>query len=366
MAQSRINYTESNYLINYDNEVLSWRSTTTYTVNNVVSHNGQQWISLRINSNSEPSRDSSDWAVFTPPQLGYYQRTNLDDIINNFIISHVGPDKVLNRVPRHEVAYWAQRAVQEFSYDIFHAENNIELDLNPNTLQVPLPNDFVSLVRITYTGFDGQEYPAHAAQGVRAKQAILQDENFEYNYDQEGELLYAEEPEGVNRWQDPSNEFAQRDIARNYFYGSEYDEEYNYYSFYSYQGRRYGTDPQYDNRNGEYVLDLVNGIIYFGSEFVNAGTGDDNNIVVSIQYISDGLAENGDLTKVFVPKLAEDAIYASILYNLSKVRPSAAQLAPLYQKEASAKMRNAKIRLTDWKLEEITQVMRGKSKWIKH
>ena len=37
-----------------------------------------------------------------------------------------------------------------------------------------------------------------------------------------------------------------------------------------------------------------------------------------------------------------------------------------YQKEKSAKLRNAKIRLSNIKLDEIVQVMRGKSKWIKH
>ena len=139
-----------------------------------------------------------------------------------------------------------------------------------------------------------REYPAYAAQGTRAKQAILQDDEYQYNYDINGEILYAELDEGVKRWQDPANEFAQRDIARNYFYGSEYDEEYNYYSFYSFQGRRYGTEPQYDNRNGEYVLDLFNGIIYFGSNFagmsgVNRDTGmAEQGFLVNIRYISDG------------------------------------------------------------------------------
>ncbi len=308
--------------------------------------------------------------------LGYYQRLNLEDIINNFIVAYTGEGKILAKIPRHEVAFWAQRAVQEFSYDILHADHNIEVELNPDTLQVPLPQDFVSLVKITYTGADGQEYTAHAAQGTRAKQAILQDDTYEYNYDSDGELLYADQDEGTKRWQDPQNDFAQRDIARNYFYGSEYDEEYNYYSFYSYQGRRYGTEPQYDNQNGEYVLDLVNGIIYFGSDFatsqfssVPTASGSDQNntaYLINIRYISDGLAENGDLTKVYVPKLAEDAVYAFILYRLAMLRASSAAIAPLYKKEASAKMRNAKIRLTDYKLEEITQVMRGKAKWIKH
>ena len=50
----------------------------------------------------------------------------------------------------------------------------------------------------------------------------------------------------------------------------------------------------------------------------------------------------------------------------SKVRPAAAGAAPLYKQEARAKMRNAKIRLTRYNLEELTQVMRGRAKWIKH
>ena len=37
-----------------------------------------------------------------------------------------------------------------------------------------------------------------------------------------------------------------------------------------------------------------------------------------------------------------------------------------YKKDRYAALRNAKIRLSNIKLEEFTQVMRGKSKWIKH
>ena len=36
-----------------------------------------------------------------------------------------------------------------------------------------------------------------------------------------------------------------------------------------------------------------------------------------------------------------------------------------YKKERRAALRNAKIRLSNIKLDEIIQVMRGKSKWIK-
>ena len=36
-----------------------------------------------------------------------------------------------------------------------------------------------------------------------------------------------------------------------------------------------------------------------------------------------------------------------------------------FKQERSAKLRNAKIRLSNIKLDQIIQVMRGKSKWIK-
>jgi hypothetical protein len=37
-----------------------------------------------------------------------------------------------------------------------------------------------------------------------------------------------------------------------------------------------------------------------------------------------------------------------------------------FKKDKRAALRNAKIRLSNIKLEEIVQVMRGQSKWIKH
>ena len=99
--------------------------------------------------------------------------------------------------------------------------------------------------------------------------------------------------------------------------------------------------------------------LYFSSEFTQ-------DTYVTLTYISDGLGENGDLDNVLVPKLAEDAVYASILYNLAKLRSASAGASALFKKEAGAKMRNAKIRLSNMKTEEMAQVLRGKSKWIKH
>jgi len=65
--------------------------------------------------------------------------------------------------------------------------------------------------------------------------------------------------------------------------------------------------------------------------------------------------------------MAEDALYAYISHAIVASRANQPEyLVQRLKKEKSAKMRNAKIRLSNIKLEEITQVMRGKSKWIKH
>ena len=65
--------------------------------------------------------------------------------------------------------------------------------------------------------------------------------------------------------------------------------------------------------------------------------------------------------------MAEEAMYKSILYNIVSVRAGQPEgLVQRYKKDRYAALRNAKIRLSNIKLEEFTQVMRGKSKWIKH
>ena len=83
-----------------------------------------------------------------------------------------------------------------------------------------------------------------------------------------------------------------------------------------------------------------------------------------IDYISDGLAYDLDS---LVPKMIEDAMYSKIMSTLilprRDVDPGVKQF---YKRDAYVKIRNAKIRLSNLKLDEIVQVFRGQSKWIKH
>jgi len=257
--------------------------------------------------------------------LGYYRRTSLEDIINNFIVAYVGEEKALSKIPRYEVDFWAQRGMQEFSYDILHSEKSIEAELGP-AKTFPLPQDYVSLVQVSFVGEDGIKKCLLAKKNTGNPDAPLQDSDFEYTFDSNGD----------------------------------YYSNYNNDNF-SYFNKRFGGNPEDMSATGYYVLSEKDGLIYFDGSFSASNT----NTVV-IDYISDGIADNGNLANVFIPKLAEDALYAYMLYNLAKVRPAAAQLAALYKKEASAKLRNAKIRLSNYNLKELAQVLRGKAKWIKH
>ena len=83
-----------------------------------------------------------------------------------------------------------------------------------------------------------------------------------------------------------------------------------------------------------------------------------------IQYISDGVATEDEM---IVHKFAEEAMYKHIAHAILNTRSNVDRnVVAAFKKERFAAVRNAKIRLSSIKLEEITQILRGKSKWIKH
>lgn len=286
--------------------------------------------------------------------LGYYSRASLEDIVNNFIVAYVGEEKALTKVPRYEVDFWAQRGMQEFSYDILHSEKSVEIELG-DALQFPLPQDYVNYVKVSHIGEDGRKNVLLPVRTVSNPTAILQDDSHNFLYDNDGEVQVAAKSASATRFQDPNNPANRSQSAQDYYNNNYNDDNFSYFN------KRYGGNPEDMTGSGVFFIDTVKGVIFFDGTF----SGRADNLVV-LNYISDGIADNSDLSKVYIPKLAEDALYAYILYNLSKLRPSSAQLAPLYKKEASSKMRNAKIRLSNYKSEEMVQVLRGKAKWIKH
>ena len=83
-----------------------------------------------------------------------------------------------------------------------------------------------------------------------------------------------------------------------------------------------------------------------------------------LDYISDSLGTDGE---VQVHKFAEEAMYKWIIYGCISARMGIPEyVVQRFKKEKFAETRKAKLRLSNIKLEEITQILRGKSKQIKH
>ena len=83
-----------------------------------------------------------------------------------------------------------------------------------------------------------------------------------------------------------------------------------------------------------------------------------------LEYISDSLGTDEEMK---VHKFAEEAIYKWIAYGILSARPNIPEyIIQRYKKERFAETRKAKLRLSNIKLEELTQILRGKSKHIKH
>jgi hypothetical protein len=138
---------------------------------------------------------------------------------------------------------------------------------------------------------------------------------------------------------------------------SENQDDYQDDTYWSAGGKRYGLDPQHANVNGSFYIDPRLGRIHFSSNISGK--------TVILDYISDSLGTDGEMQ---VHKFAEEAMYKYIAYAIlsTSSQPIHQQLAPRFKKERFAETRKAKLRLSNIKLEELTQILRGKSKQIKH
>jgi hypothetical protein len=104
-------------------------------------------------------------------------------------------------------------------------------------------------------------------------------------------------------------------------------------------GGYYGLNTETATINDTFRIDRKSGVINFSSG-VNAQS-------VVLEYVSDGM-ENGDDDSVSINKLAEDYIYTYIRWAILDNRVDAQEyVVRRARKEKMAKLRNAKIRLSN-------------------
>jgi hypothetical protein len=386
----------------------------------------------------------SAYNYYSGNDLGGYQFISLKHIISNFMIAYVGEGKIIPKVKRTDILFHAQRAIQELSYDTFKSSKSQEITIPPS-LTMPLPQDYVNYVKLTWVDSSGIEHIIYPTSKTSNPNSIAQDSNGNYmfnttNLDAED---YLEDPNNLLQFPftfnlsqgltvgqttitvsphilgvDPTTSFYENladtnpfvvgmEIVSPYFPAgttissiteatssanatitlshastnaaavttatitildksetwssyssgtpSENQDDYQDDSWWPNLGDRRGLDPQYAQANGSFYIDEIGGKIHFSSNISGK--------TVILKYISDGLGTDEEM---IVHKFAEEAMYKSIAYAVLSTTIAGQPLAPSFQQQKSVAIRTAKLRLSNLKIEELTQIMRGKSKFIKH
>jgi len=411
---------------------------------------------------------------------GNYQFVSLADIINQFMVVYVGEDKIITKAKRMDVAFHAQRALAELSFDTFKSIKAQEITV-PSSLQMALPHDYVNYTKISWVdsvgikhllypttktsnptsiiqnagngiyspiisgfnaGFTTDEtnitYGTGIAKDVTNNQVDFSAAAFgskltwgnvtDFEIDKSYVLTYTisnvpyTDPASLSavatitpRMNDAfgnKRSFTSRssngtytetvtipassggftssfwfnvtstatftgsisnivlaessDIPLNvgsatwagYQSGTLDGNQNNYQDdvYWPLDGSRYGLDPQHAQANGSFYIDSLSGKIYFSSNISGQ--------TVILDYISDSLGTDGEMQ---VHKFAEEAMYKWIAHAILSGKANIPEYqVNRFKKERWAAIRTAKLRLSNIKLEELTQILRGKSKQIKH
>ena len=279
--------------------------------------------------------------------FGDYQFTSLDNIISAFMITYVGESKIINKVNRTDVQFHAMRAIQELSYDVFRSVKTQEIEV-PSTLTMILPQDYVNYVKLVRVDSNGIERILYPTGKTSNPFSIEQDTDGNYQYidtdlDAVNDTLNETTPSKT--WDNYKSQTPNPDPYSDDTTDIEIDN----------RGRRYGLDPQHSQVNGSFYIDYQRGYIHFSSALAGE--------TVTLKYISDGLGTDAEMV---VHKFAEEAVYKHIAYGILSSRTNIPEyIVARFKKERFAETRKAKIRLSNIKMEEFTQVLKGMSKQIK-
>lgn len=335
--------------------------TSSYTVsNNIitldVAPQADEWFVVQLLSQYGGEYGDRDaFGSTVEDNYGGYAYTSLEDVITNFMIGYVGAGKLIPSAKTTDVMFFAKRGLQEFSYDTLKSIRSQELTVSPN-LGIVLPQDYVNYVNVSWIDNQGVKhiiYPTTLTTNPyetpsQDRQGIPIQDNVEENIDT---TSLTEE-----KW--AKNDLKEINDAKSNLTGMLLSDGLGYPGMYgdNYLGQRYGLQPETSQINGWFTINERTGKMSFSSDLAGR--------IIVLEYVSDGLGYDADMK---IPKLAEEALYAHISHAIIASRINQPEyVVQRLKRERSSKLRNAKIRLSNIKLNEFVQIARGKSKWIKY
>ena len=321
------------------------------TITNTIALNTSIVVQLKSEEGGQyGNRDAYGSTV--QENWGSYSYITLNDIIDNFVVGYVGDGKLIGTAKKSDILFFAKRGLQEFSYDTLKSIKSQELTI-PINLSVPIPQDYVNYVNINWVDNAGIKhiiYPTTLTSNpfrtpIQDGEGIPTQDNFEQNL--QGTSI-------VNkRWRDNNFKNINTELNDTSFFANIYGGGFG--NGFGTVGGQYGLQPEISQINGWFTINERENKFSFSSDLSNK--------LIILEYISDGLAADGDTR---VPKMAEEAMYAYLSHAIISTRANQPEyVVNRLSREKTAKLRNAKIRLSNIKLDEFTQIMRGKSKWIK-
>ena len=284
--------------------------------------------------------DQTQQAYYQGGSFGGYQFISLNDVISNFIFAYTGEDNLIPKVKTSTVAFHAQRSLQELSFDTFKSTKSQEIVV-PSSLTMLLPQDYVNYIKLTWVDGAGIEHVLYPAIKTSNPTNVSQDTNGDYTFTGDNLDTGASSTTNTNY---NSTVPAENEL--------DYDDDY----YVTAMGQRYGIDPAHAQTNGSFFIDDNTGKIHFSSNIKGK--------TIILKYISDSLGTDGEMQ---VHKFAEEAMYKWIAYSILSTRVGIPDNVIMrLKRDKQVETRRAKMRLSNIKIEEITQTLRGMSKWIKH
>jgi len=369
-------------------------------------------------------------AYYQGTDLGNYQFISLSDVIDNFSATYVGSGKILGNVNRADISFHAHRALAELSFDTFKSCKSQEITLPPSLQMILPQDyvNYTKISWVDSKGIKHLLYPTNKTSNPTAIQQYTEDDyangikEGDYKIDTTDvdgdgvstELLIQHESSvtqstildsdtsavlaatnssivpgmvvsgtGItagttvtaisgtaitlsaaatatatntltftltNPTSDTWTSYKGGGTSENV--NDNYQDDFHWRR----NNNRYGLDPQHAQSNGSFYIDCNTGKIHFSSNVAGK--------TIVLDYISDSLGTDGEMQ---VHKFAEEAMYKHITYALVSTKMNIPEyVVQRFKKERFAETRKAKLRLSNIKLEEITQILRGKSKIIKH
>lgn len=263
----------------------------------------------------------------SPSLWGKGMYTSLKEIVDGYMGNLLEDDYTYN-VERRHVRKQAREGIKEFNFSSVKNFQRIELDLN-KSLQVVLPPDYVDYYKISWIDDDGTVYPMVQNERLNLGMSVLQDNDYNFICDSNGKWITVD-----GTW--PKYEDENENNNKNGF----------------------NVDRSMIFDNGFFKIDTHTGVIRFGS--------DAKEKKILLEYITDGYSGMND-SQIKIHKYASKAIDEFIYFELISRRIN----VPDREKRRARKSLNIAIRKMNNRMnpvreEDILQLLKAKSRWVKH